>query len=244
MRLDSDRPWKRLSKSAIVPRRSAPRWVTGGDLLLHGGKGLLGVRLLAQPRVELAHGALEVLRLRERAIRGLALGFERGRLLHHRVAERLERRDLALELGHRVLYAVDPAHGLLDAVHAALLVGERAAQLVAPAVERFHLGHRELVRVEQAVLLFALAGELCDDAFDLAAERLGLAAQVLEGLVHPEERLQSGLERLRLVHLVAELLEHHVELARMFQRFDDLLLGPRLPLRERFGTLVERAHLA
>ena len=111
----------------------------------------------------------------------------------HDVAERLERLHLAAHVVDGVLDAVHGADRLLDARDPALLVLHVAAVLLAAPIERLHLGHRRLVRVEQTVMLLAQAGQLLAGRVDLAADGLGIAAQQLERLLDLEERFQTVL---------------------------------------------------
>jgi hypothetical protein len=79
------------------------------DLILEGGERLLVVLLLAHAGIDLPHGALEMVRLGQCPLDRLAVRLERRGLLHHRVAERLERADVAAHAFDRVLDAVEPA---------------------------------------------------------------------------------------------------------------------------------------
>jgi hypothetical protein len=215
----------------------------GRDLILHRAQDRLVVLLLADARVDLTHRAVELVGLADRALDGLALCLERRALLRHDVAERLERLHLAADVVDGVLDAVHGADGLLDAGDAPLLVLHVAAVLLAAPVQRLHLGHRHLVRVEHAIVLLAQARHLLTGRIDLVADRLGVAAQQLERLLDLEERLEPVLERDRDVHLAAQLLEDGANALAFLNRARDLGLGLLLSLRQVLGALVEREQL-
>ena len=209
------------------------------DVVLQRGERLLVLLLLAHAGVELAHRPLELVRLGERPVDRRALSFERRGLLDHGVAQGLQRADLALDLVDRVLDAVHPAHRLLDAGDAPLLVLERAAQIVAPAVQGLHLRRRELVLIDEPVVMLAQPRQVLARPLDLPADLLGFPPQLVEGLFHLEEGPEAFLEIQGDVHLAAEVLEQRPDLLDLLERLRELGLGAVLVLGQDLGPLVE-----
>jgi hypothetical protein len=187
-------------------------------LLAQRGQRLLVLLLLPDAGVDVAHGAVEVVALRERAVERLAVRLERGGLLRHRVAERLERHHLALHGVDVGLDAVQALHGQLDALDAALLVLQRAAQLVAAAIHGLELRRRHLVRVQQPVVLLAQPGHALGGALELAVQRLGVATQQLERLLDLEEAREPLAELGGRVHLRDQVGHRGLDLLRALER--------------------------
>ena len=218
------------------------------DLLFDGRQRALVVLLLARADVDLLHGAIQALRPRQRGLDRLALRLERRALAVHEVGQRLDGGHFALDVVDGVLDAVQTPHRALDDRHPALLVLQVAAQLLAPPVQGFHLGHRQLVRVQQPLMLLAQARHLIARSIDLATQCLGVAAQELERLLDIEKRHQALLELAGDVHLLAQVLEHLADPVRILDRSRDLALGALLTLDKargaRFDLLDLRGHLA
>ena len=212
-------------------------------LLLQRAEALLVLLLLPHARVDLAHGPLQFAGLCERAVGGLALRFERDHLVAHEIGRGLQRADLAPDLVDRILHSVHPLHGLLDAGHAPLLVLQGAAEIVAAPLERLHLGHRELVRVDQAVVLLAHADQMLTGPVHLPAERLGVAAQLLERSLDFQERREPILEIQRDIDLLAEILEQRANALCVLKGSGDLGLDALLALRQAFGALFQTLNV-
>jgi len=206
-------------------------------LLLHRVQSPLVLLDLPHAGVDLAHGAIQLVRSGDRAVDRVTLGFEPGRLLRHGVAQRLERADLPSDVLDRLLNAIHPAHRLLDAGDPALLVLQVAAQILATPVQSFHLGQGKLVPVEQAIMLLTQSGHLLARAFDLGPDSIRVAAQELEGPIDLEERLDPILEVEGEVQLAANLLVGRGDLLGVPDDLGDPRLGPPLILRQHLGAL-------
>ena len=213
-------------------------------MILQRGQRLFVFLLVANAGIELAHRALEILGLRQRAIDGVALPFKRGSPLHHRITQRLERAHFALHGIDRLLHAVHAPHCGFDTLDAPLLVLQPTAQVVATAVQRFHLRHRQLMRVDQAVVLLTQPHQLFGGVLDLVAQRLGIALDLLERLVDVEEGAEAVLQVERLVDLAADFIERRADLLGILDGTCDLRLGQLLPLRELGGARLESLELA
>ena len=173
--------------------------------------------LLTHAGVQLAHGALQTIGLRQSLLDRLTLRFEPGGLLHHGIGQRLERADLAADLVHRGLHAVHPAHGLLHARDATFLVGQLATQIVATAVQGLHLLDGQLVGIDEALVLLAQPSQLLAGPIHVPAHLGRLVQQILEGLVDLDERGELVLQRERRVDLAAHFLEQRPQAGRLFE---------------------------
>ena len=202
-------------------------------------EGRLVLVLLAHAGVDLAHRAVHLVGSRQCVLDRLALRFDSGDLLSDEVAEGLQRVHVAAQVADGVLRAVQAVHRLLDAGDAPLLVLQVAAQLVAPPIQRLHLGGGELLRVDVSVLLLAHSGELFAGRFDLPPQRIGAVLELLEWPLDVEEGGQPILELGCQVDLLAEVLEDRTDPLRVFEGAGDLGLGLLLILGEVGGAVVQ-----
>ncbi|TMQ73647.1 MAG: hypothetical protein E6K81_03610 [Candidatus Eisenbacteria bacterium] len=141
----------------------------GVHLALQHVQALLVLLLLTQAHFDLAHRPIQEVGLGDRTLDGIALDFERGRLLDHRVPERLERPDLTREIVDRLLEAIDLLGRLLDGGDPMFLVLEDPAQFLAAPLDRLELRSGQLLGFHGPAVLILELGHVLGGAIDLPA---------------------------------------------------------------------------